>query len=167
MTIEGDQAPQGSEPDNEPQGSPEAAPQGDGQESHDSTDWKAQSRKWEAQAKKDREARKALEDRLKQAITPEQVATTSEALAAAQTDAEALRMENTRLKVALSEGLPADLAVRLLGGTEDEIREDANRLKALLKPATPAADAKKGQASTPPAGKPDPNELLRQIIASR
>lgn len=67
-----------------------------------------------------------------------------EAKAAAEkatSDAAAAVLNAQKLAIALAAGLPADAADRLKGGTEDELKADAETLAALLKPA---GDPKKG-----------------------
>lgn len=65
----------------------------------------------------------------------------AEARAAAERERDAARAEALRYKVGLAKGLPADLAVRLQGSTEDELAKDADRLLELLgnKPAATGA----------------------------
>lgn len=162
-------APQGVEID-QPQGDEQAstteptpAPQGDDKLAKAI----AESRKWEARAKADAKALADMKKAMANVLTPEQAADKEAALADAIAKAQAAENAATKYRIALAEGLPADLAERLIGSNEDELREDANRLKGLLKPAAPAADARKGQAQTQPATPPDPNALLRQVLASR
>lgn len=45
------------------------------------------------------------------------------------------RTERLRLSVAVKTGLPADLAARLRGATEEELLEDAKQLAQFMKPA--------------------------------
>ncbi len=61
----------------------------------------------------------------------------AEAGATLQQALEAERAASLRLRVAVSNGLPVELADRLVGKTEDELRADASRLVPLLRPATP------------------------------
>lgn len=56
-----------------------------------------------------------------------------------------LRMENTRSKVALSKGLPADLVEFLTGDTEEEVAAKADLLLSRLgTPGTPKPDPSQG-----------------------
>jgi len=152
-----DNEPQGSEPQGAaPEGAPQDQPKGD-------PDWKALSRKWETQAKRDREARKALEDRLKQAISPDQVADQATRLAEAEARIAEFERRETRHAIAAEAGLPREWWDRLMGSDETELREDAEKVKATLKPTVPALDAKKGQAAPATEAKPDANQLLRLI----
>ena len=170
MSDESVQELNGTDIDNTPQGDEQqqATPTGDDSAAVSDVDhWKAMSRKNEAALKREREARKQLEEKVKGLLTPEEVQTKDQLLAQAQRDAEAAKVEATRLRVALAEGIPVELAERLRGSDEDEIREDAKALKAMVKVSSPAADAKKGVMTAQPTAPQDPNELLRQIIASR
>ena len=154
-------SPQGDEQDNEqPQGEAidTTEPQGD-----EVAKIKAESRKWEARAKKDRDELTALRAKINQMVSPDAVAEKDSALTEAEAKIQTAELQLLRYRVALAEGLPQDLAERLLGNSEDEIREDAERLKALLKPAVPAKDAKNGQMSKAPETKPDANELFRYL----
>ena len=45
--------------------------------------------------------------------------------------------DSAKTRIANEEGLPYDMAFRLKGETEDEIREDAKSMAKYLKPATP------------------------------
>jgi hypothetical protein len=170
MSEESVQEPNGENADNNPQGEEQqqATPTGDDQHTEQDADhWKAMSRKNEAALKREREARKQLEEKVKGLLTPEEVQSKDQMLASAQREAEAAKSEALRLRVALAEGIPVDLAERLRGTTEEEIREDAQTLKTLVKSGPAAADAKKAVLAEKPQTPPDPNELLRQIIASR
>lgn len=161
--------PEGDDTDNTPQGEQQqATPNGAADESDKGEfDWKAQARKNEAALKREREARKELEAKVKGLLTPEEVQTERQMVDAAKREAEAAKAEALRFKIALAEGLPVDLAERLRGNDEDELREDAARLKAWVKTSAPAADAKKAALGQPPAQPVSPDDLLRQIIASR
>jgi hypothetical protein len=84
----------------------------------------------------------------------------AEARQAAETRAVQAEQEATRLRVALTKGLPADLATRLVGGTEDELAADADRLLELVKvaPQTPSFDG--GTRQT--ASTTDMNSMIRR-----
>ena len=158
------ESPQGDEEvKDQPQGETQntEAPQGD-----DVAKLKAESRKWEARAKKDRDELAALKSKIQQMVSVDEVASKEQALVDAQAKAETASRQASRYRIALAEGLPQDLAERLVGDTDEELREDAERLKALLKPQAPARDARGGQGAVQPDKKPDPNELLR-LIAKR
>lgn len=169
MSTESDQDPQGTDTDNTPQGDEQqqATPQGDSDADAPSEfDWKAQARKNEAALKREREARKELEAKVKSLISPEEVQTKEQALANAEREAQDAKTEALRLRIALAEGLPIDLAERLRGDDEEALREDAQTLKALVKTAPPALDAKRGSMAQAPETPQDPNALLRAIVAS-
>lgn len=125
---------------------------------------KAESRKWEARAKANAKELADLKAAMKSVLTPEQAADKDAQLQAAIAEANKASLQATKYRVALSEGLPIDLADRLVGDDEDELRKDAEKLKALVKPPAPGSDAKKGGgAKTPDASKPTANELLRML----
>lgn len=63
---------------------------------------------------------------------------------------EAERLERLRLTVAAQVGLPADMAARLQGQTEEELKEDAERLKEFVKPTTPGVPPAGGKGGSPP-----------------
>ena len=163
MTTESEQPAQVAETQDQPQGETEQAevetPQG--------PDWKTQSRKHEARAKESQAELKKLKEAMTQMLSPDQVANKDAALAAANTRAEQAEIKAMRLDVALAEGLPRDLATRLVGTTEDELREDAARLKDLVKPQAVKVDAKKGTNPAPQTNPPNANDLLRQIVAGK
>lgn len=75
----------------------------------------------------------------------------TEALAAAQAEASAARLDAMRLAVAAAKGVPQALAGRLQGGTAQELEADADALMA----AFPQ------QAATPPTTVHTPVEALR------
>lgn len=154
----------------EPQGSEQDQPQGESTDTEPTppqgeqgTDWQRESRKWEARAKKDAQALADLRKQLGQMVSPDQVADKDRAVAEAQSLAAQASLAAAKYRVALAEGLPIDLAERLVGDDDDALREDAARLKALLKPSAPAADARKGQAGEKADAKPSGNELIRLI----
>lgn len=117
----------------------------------------AAAKKWEKRAQNDarklRAAQAALQDKSK--ADDADKTHLDEKVAVAELDA-------LRYKVALEHRLPADLAVRLLGDTRDEIEEDAAKLEAMLPKSRPPAP---GRGQGKPPGKPpaDPNELLRAM----
>lgn len=80
-------------------------------------------------------------------VSPEKV---SEQTAALQTQIDSLKLENLKMKVAQESGLPSELASRLTGTNEKELRADAETLAKFTasKPSpafrseTPPSDAK-------------------------
>ena len=154
-----EEAPQGESVEvNEEVGEPQAA------------DWKTQSRRHEARSKKAQAELKAMRDQMSSLISPDVVADKDAALADAVKAHEQSSLEAIKYKVALSEGIPYDLAVRLQGTTEEEMREDAVRLKELVAPMNVARISGDARKATNPAVQVDPpnaNDLLRQIVAGK
>lgn len=138
-------------------------------ETPEGPDWKALSRKNEGKAKKANAELKELRDRIANMLSPDEVADKDAALAEAQANADAAFIEATKFRVALAEGLPLELAVRLQGATEEEMREDAERLKELVKPQAglSSTDARKATNPPPNVDPPNANDLLRQIVAGK
>lgn len=130
-------------------------------------DWKKEAEKWKSLARKHEAAAKANAEaarRLKEAEELEKSETQKllEQLEAEKQQASKLQAELMRLRVALTKGLPAELASRLQGETEEELAEDADRLMALLNPpasTVPRASSRQGSTSAGPADDP----LLRDL----
>lgn len=123
----------------------------EGNEAEDRTDWKAEARKWETRAKQNAEAAKRLAALEEAQKTAEQKA--AEARAAAERERDEARIELLRYKVALAKGLPADLAARLRGSTEEELSKDADELLKLVgKPASSARPVPDLKSAALPAG---------------
>lgn len=82
--------------------------------------------------KNDREAadKKAKEDRLAEE------GKLQELLDEREKELEAERTTNTRQRVAMQKGIPAELVDRLTGDTEEKIAADADKLLAFIKPQT-------------------------------
>ena len=125
---------------------------------------RAEARKWQRRATKDAEALKALQEQVKGLVSPDQIHTKEQALAQAQAERDSAKVEALKYRVALEAGLPADLAARLVGADEDELKRDAASLKAMLKPAKGTPDMHAG--TQPGAGekKPDANAALRMAL---
>jgi hypothetical protein len=99
------------------------------------------------------DARNALDAQLKAATAAQTVLTTEREKLAADLKAEqetatakvleiskkleATEQDALRVRVAVGAGLPLDLAARLQGKTEDELKADAAKIAPLLKPTTP------------------------------
>lgn len=148
--------PNGDSIDNAPEGALDQ-PQGDDtpeapQEAPEQpdTDWKALSRKNEAAAKKARAELASLRKQLEQMVSPEQAADTATQLAEAQKALSEAETERLRWRVATIKGLPPEMAERLIGSTEEEMAEDADRLASLLAKPTKAMAAREGVSNTPP-----------------
>jgi hypothetical protein len=84
-----------------------------------------------------------------------------------------LKGENLRLRVAMDKKLPAELVDRLRGGTEDELKADADKLLELVKPATEpppnATDFDGGVRPpvTPPASAEDAHQEFVKALLRR
>lgn len=116
-------------------------------------------------AKERRERKKAAEtiERLRSALDGEKESQ-AQTVASVQAERDAARADALRYRVALEEGLPSDLAKRLVGEDEDALRADAKSLLALVR--KPKTDARNG-ASDDDKRTADPNALLRQMIGGR
>ena len=123
----------------------------------DTTDWKAEARKWEQRAKANTEAAErlqALEDAQKSEAQKQQ-----DALAAATAERDQLRLDLMRRDVAAKVGLPPEMAARLQGATAEELETDAQALAPLIAARQeeerrkrfedPGAGRGSGAASTP------------------
>jgi hypothetical protein len=69
-----------------------------------------------------------------------------------------------RLSVALELGLPKELAVRLVGSTEEELRKDGEALKALIPSQSPQTPKRQNTTPTPggaPVGETDEQKRAR------
>lgn len=113
----------------------------------DSTDWKAEARKWEARAKADRElASKWREYESSQKTEHEKLA---EELARTQAEAAAASAELLRLKVAADKGITGDATKLLKGSTQEELEAEADLLLSLIanqsKPKAPKPDELQGK----------------------
>lgn len=98
----------------------------------------------------------------------------AEARAQAEARAAAAEVALMRYRVGAEKGVPHVLIDRLAGSTEDEMREDADRLMAVIgtAPGAPApqppprGDAAAG-GGAPGGGAPDMNTLLRALATGR
>lgn len=126
---------------------------------------------------KEREARKAAEKEAKRAKELEtelqqfrdrdktEQEKVAERLAAAEKAATDAETKYLRAKVALDKGLPAALAARLQGATEDEMSADADELLSTLgdrKQPPPSFDG--GPRTPPPNGEGDMNTAIRRAL---
>jgi hypothetical protein len=150
-------------PDPTPDPTPDPAPAED--PAAELEKWKHFARTHEKAAKANAEAAaklQAIEDAAKT-----QAEKDSEARTAAEQRATQAETDLARLKVATSKGLPPELAARLVGSTEAEMAEDADRLLEVMKPITPAATpAPTGKADSGPQGTPKPGQLSRADLQS-
>lgn len=136
-----------TEPDNDVV---DEQPQG---ETHDTTDWKAEARKWEKRAKDangyKEAADKWLEYEASQKPIQERLA---EELAAKTAEAESARTALLRFEVAADKGIPPEAVQLLNGSTREELETAADSLLALIanqsKPKTPKPDPSQGKPAT-------------------
>jgi hypothetical protein len=99
--------------------------------------WRTETRKWE---RRYRELKAEMDDRVPVSD-----------LQRAQSEAATAQLEAIRYRVALEQGLPVEIAMRLQGDTLDDLTKDAATLKALLTPTngTPAMKAGAAPDSAP------------------
>ena len=109
------------------------------------TDWVKEARSWENRAKANIEDAKRWKEYVEK-VKPEQEKMSQE-LAQTRAELESLKLTNLKSKVAEEVGLPLEAVGRLQGNTEDELKADAESLKALF--GLPSSTA----------GKPKPNAL--------
>lgn len=110
---------EGQEPDQEGAG-----------QTPETTDWKAEARKWETRAKANADAAdklRSLEDAQKSEAQKQQ-----DALAAATAERDQLRLDVMRRDAAAKVGLPPEMAARLQGSNAEELEEDAKALAPLI-----------------------------------
>ena len=146
----------------EPQGDIPSEPQGTTAEAQpkpgdDAASWKETATKWQKRAKANNEQLVELKQQVER-LTPVETK-----LAETTTELQEVQASATRYRIALEAGLSPDLATRLVGGTEEELRADAETLQALVK-SKPAGAVNAAQASGPntkPVQPSDLNALLR------
>ena len=91
-------------------------------------DWKAEARKWESRAKKNKDAADRLAEYEESQKTETQKL--ADRLEAAESDSKTTKAELMRLRVAMKKGLTEAQAKRLLGDSEEELEQDADELLA-------------------------------------
>jgi len=125
-------APQDEDADEEPKGDSE----------DDLPEWaKKELKRTRSEAAKYRTERNALQETLKDAKSPEDIeAATSEYIQ----KVEALELQLTRERIARQFSLPDELAARLQGSTEDELKADAKALQKFARPVRGSDDPKGG-----------------------
>jgi hypothetical protein len=166
--------PSGDAIDNAPSGAPDE-PQGHDTPAHDpdegqpqgEPDWKALSRRNEAKAKKASSELAALRKQLEQMVSPEQVADKDTQLVQAQQRLADLERDALRWRVATVKGLPPELAERLIGSTEEEMSEDADRLASMLAKPVKAQAAREGVVNQPPEAAPLTATQLLKIATGK
>jgi chromosome segregation ATPase len=87
----------------------------------------------------------------------------TEQLEAERTQRTALERQVLRSRVALQKALPADLAERLQGETEEELIADADKLLALVTPVAPGAPRASSRQGAPEPQTLDEDPLLRSL----
>jgi CRISPR/Cas system-associated endonuclease/helicase Cas3 len=138
----------------EPQGEPE------------STDWKAEARKWEKRAK-DANADKELANKWREYEAAQKPAQErmAEELATTKAEAESARTALLRYEVASEKNIPTEALRLLTGSTREELEENADALIALIatqsKPKTPTPDASQGRPATE-----KPGQLTKEDLAN-
>jgi len=120
----------------------------------DTTDWKAESRKWESRAKENSTATQRLAEIEDEKKSDEQKVT--DRIAAAEKRADDLEVKATRAEVAAAKGVPAEM---LQGSTQAELEASADALIE-FKGVTPEPDQKKSyiipdENGVPALGKAD------------
>ena len=130
------------------------------------SDWEAEAAKWKALARK----REKVEERLAKFEAAEVVRANAELteLEVARNEAAAereARLFLTRRVIASEHGLPAELAARLQGSTEEELADDARQLAELLPAKTPATPSPAAAGIGTASGTPnmDPSEAHRRL----
>jgi hypothetical protein len=122
-----------------------------------------------AEAKENRialdELKKQLEELQKKPATdPAKVDDLAKTLDDMQKRLQEKEKNELRLSVALELGLPKELAVRLVGSTEEELRKDGEALKALIPSQSPQTPKRQNTTPTPggaPVGETDEQKRAR------
>lgn len=140
LNIENEQTPEAQAEDTEPQGEVEV----------DATDWKAMARKWEQNAKSNREA--AERWREYESSLKSEDEKRAERLAEVEAELLAERAERTRLEVASEKGITAEAVKLLTGTTREEIESQADALLKLVatqsSPKTPKPIDQQGRETS-------------------
>jgi CRISPR/Cas system-associated endonuclease/helicase Cas3 len=138
-------------------------PQGDALES---TDWKAEARKWEKRAKDAQSLREAAEkwNEYEASLKPAQERMAEE-LAATKAEAESARTALLRYEIAADKQIPSEAIKLLQGSSREELEEAADALLALIanqsKPKSPKPDPSQGK---PASGGISPADAFAQAI---
>jgi hypothetical protein len=150
------------------------------QGSTDSTEWKAEARKWEKRAKEAAAYKEAADkwNEYEAAQKPAQERLAEE-LNSVKAEAESARTALLRYEIASEKNIPAEAIKLLSGSTREELEEAADALVALManqsKPTIPAPDvsqgkevvAKLGQLSKDDLSSMTPAEILAAKAAGR
>lgn len=146
-----------------------AEPQG---ETPDSTDWKAEARKWEKRAKDANSFKDAAEkwQEYEASLKPAQERMAEE-LAAKTAEAESARTELMRLQIAAEKGIPSDAIKLLNGSSREELEEAADVLVTLIanqsKPKSPLPDENQGKPATATVGQIADRNALKDMTPSQ
>lgn len=120
------------------------------QGSTDSTDWKAEARKWEKRAKDSREAAEKWHE-YEESLKPVQERMAEE-LEAARRLASESQTALMRYEIANEKGIPAEAMKLLVGSTREELEESAEVLQSLIaeqsKPKSPKPDLSQGKPAS-------------------
>jgi hypothetical protein len=156
---------------NDPEGRAARLPEGNQQNpgaaddgTADTTDWKAESRKWERQAKSNVEAAQKLAA-LEESQKTEQQKLADRA-AAAEQRAAAAELRVLRAEVASAKGIPAPLAQRLQGSTREELDADADALLQTIPTQQPKPKTTPPAGAVAGAGRADQGGTGRDVFAS-
>lgn len=126
----------------------ESEPQGE----QETTDWKAEARKWEKRAK-DANSYKDAADKWRdyeESLKPEQERM-AQRLSEAEAEAASARTTLLRYEIASEKAIPAEAVKLLQGSNREELEEAADVLLALIanqsKPKSPKPDTSQGKTS--------------------
>lgn len=122
----------------------------------------AESRKWEQRAKKDAATLADMKAKVASMVDPDKVVSVEARASDLERELSQAKAEILRRDIAAEKGLPGNLAKRLVGTDEEELRADADALLAEFNATKPKAVAAK-EGSNAGTGKPNlsPAELLK------
>lgn len=120
---------------------------------------------------KERDANKDLRSKIKGLVDPDeaqqQVKSVEDQLTTITQERDSLASQVARLTVALETGLPMELAKRLTGDTEDELRADAEALAQWKRPSVGTPHARTGAGENGSAPVPFDARRVAEEAASR
>lgn len=157
----------------ESQPEPKDEPQGD------STDWKAEARKWEERAKRSRDEAQANAEaarKLKELEDADksEVDRLRETVEAANKRADEAEAKALRAEIAAEKGLSLSQAKRLIGSTREELEADADELLEAFKPSDDKRDDKSrrpqerlrpGASNEDDEGAVDPKKVADAVLS--
>jgi hypothetical protein len=170
-----------AEPTNPPAGATDPAPipdpKVDEKPQGDTTDWKAEARKWEDRAKADRAKARENEDAAKRLKDLEdsdktELQKATDAANAATKRADEAESRALRLEIAHEKGLTPAQAKRLVGGTREELEADADELVETFAPPAPdktpsrskPTEALRPGASADKEPEPSGKEIAEEVL---